>query len=317
MWLIVKRKKHGFTLIELLVVIAIIAILIALLLPAVQQAREAARRSSCKNNMKQLGLALHNYHDTHSIFPPGTIATRSGFAYTGTWCASSAMDSRASWTVLVLPFLENQNLYNSVNFEELFTTTSNLPGVSENDAVFQKSNKNYQCPSDPNSSSGVNNLNYLGVQGGGASTTSPSCSTVSGQRAFYVNGILFHNSNSRMRDVTDGTSNTFLVGETRYALTPTGRSDGVHIGWASGGRLGASGAPNVLAGAQLPINSVSGHGGDHDTINQQSRLFGSFHVGGCHFTLGDGSVRFISENIDLNTYFDLAQRADGRVIGEF
>tara|TARA_R110002095_G_scaffold9822_3_gene15048 strand:+ start:2065 stop:3015 length:951 start_codon:yes stop_codon:yes gene_type:complete len=316
MWLIVKQKKHGFTLIELLVVIAIIAILIALLLPAVQQAREAARRSSCKNNMKQLGLALHNYHDTHRVFPPGTIATRTGFSYSGTWCQSSAMDARASWTVQILPFLEDANLYNKLNLEALFTTTSNLPGVTANDDIFQKSNQNYQCPSDPNSGSGVNNLNYLGVQGGGES---PSCTTVSAQRVFHITGILFHNSNSRMRDVIDGTSNTFLVGETRYALTPTGRlpSDNVHIGWASGGRLGTSGAPNVLAAAQLPINSVSGHGGDHDTINQQSRLFGSFHVGGYHFTLGDGSVRFISENVDLNTYFDLAQRADGRVIGEF
>lgn len=120
-----------------------------------------------------------------------------------------------------------------------------------------------------------------------------------------------------MRDITDGTTNTFLVGETKYFLNPSSRGDGIHAGWASGTTLNISGNPYTMAAAQLQINSIAGHAGDHDTINQQSRLFGSFHVGGCHFTLADGSVRFVSENIDLNTYFILAQRADGNVVGEF
>ncbi|WP_339727105.1 DUF1559 domain-containing protein [uncultured Gimesia sp.] len=309
------RFRSGFTLIELLVVIAIIAILIALLLPAVQQAREAARRSTCKNNMKQLGLALHNYHDTHRSFPPGSISASSSFSFNGsTWCSTPTADARAPWTVMVLPYMDEAPRYNTFNFEGKFTTSSNVPGVTANHNAFKLGVNKYQCPSDPNSGSGVNNLNYFGVQGGG---TTPACSTQLGRRVFYTNGLLHHQSNVRIRDVTDGTTNTFLLAESKYGLNPQSRGDNIHAGWAAGTKLDASGNTYALVAAQLQINSVAGHAGDHDTINEFSRLFGSFHIGGCHVTLGDGSVRFISENMDLNTYHLLAQRNDGAVIGEF
>jgi len=309
--------RSGFTLIELLVVIAIIAILIALLLPAVQQAREAARRSTCKNNMKQLGLALHNYHDTHKTFPSGSISLGASFnPSTTNWCNSPSASPLAPWTVMILPYLDEGPRYNQFNFEGRFTISSNQPGVTVNDDEFKKSLNKYQCPSDPNSGSGVNNLNYFGVQGGGP-TSQISCSNVSGQRVFYINGLLFHNSKVQIRDIIDGTTNTFLLAESKYGLNPQSRSDGIHAGWASGTALNTSGNPYTLVAALLQINSIAGHAGTQDTIGKFSRLFGSFHVGGCHVTLADGSVRFISENIDINTYHILAQRADGQVVGEF
>ncbi len=308
-------KRSGFTLIELLVVIAIIAILIALLLPAVQQAREAARRSTCKNNMKQLGLALHNYHDTHRTFPPGSIAASPSFSFSGTtWCSAPLTNARAPWTVMVLPYMDEAPRYNTFDFESTFPTSSNVPGSTTNFNAFKRGLNKFQCPSDSNSGSGVNNLNYFGVQGGGPT---PVCSNQSGGRVFYINGMLHLNSNVRVRDVTDGTTNTFLLAESKYGLNPKSRGDGIHAGWASGTKLDSYGNPYTMVAAELQINSIPGHAGKQDTINQFSRLFGSFHVGGCHVTLGDGSVRFISENMDLNTYHLLAQRDDGEVVGEF
>jgi len=309
------RQRSGFTLIELLVVIAIIAILIALLLPAVQQAREAARRSTCKNNMKQLGLALHNYHETHRKFPPGSIAASSSFSFSASdWCSTPTTEARAPWTVLVLPYIDEAPRYNTFNLEGKFTTSSNVPGITANNNAFKLSLKKYQCPSDPNSGSGVNNLNYFGVQGGGED---PVCSTQSDNRVFYTNGILHHNSKTAIRDITDGTSNTLLLAESKYGLNPSSRGDGIHAGWAAGTKLDTSANPYTLVAARLQINSIPGHAGDHDTINEFSQLFGSFHIGGCHVTLADGSVRFLSENIDIDTYYLLAQKNDGQVIGEF
>lgn len=309
-----QRYRFGFTLIELLVVIAIIAILIALLLPAVQQAREAARRSTCKNNMKQLGLALHNYHETHRCFPSGSISAGAINVNSSTFCSSPNAEARAPWTVMILPLLDEANRYNTFNFEGRFTTSSNVPGVTANNDAFKLGLNKYQCPSSPNSGAGVNNLDYYGVQGGGPT---PACSNQSGGRVFYINGMMYHHSNTKIRDVTDGLTNTFMLAESKYGLNPKSRSDGIHAGWAAGTKIDTSGNTYTLVAAQLQINSVAGHAGDHDTINQFSRLFGSFHVGGCHVTLGDGSVRFISENLDLNTYHLLAQRADGQVVGEF
>ncbi len=149
-----KLTRRGFTLIELLVVIAIIAVLVALLLPAVQQAREAARRSACKNNMKQIGLALHNYHDTHSSFPPGYISDRPA-TNNSSWCRSSgpfpSSVQWAPWTVLILPFLDQAPVYNQMNFDIPFQATSNKMDTSTiNYQLVQDASPMtvYQCPSD-------------------------------------------------------------------------------------------------------------------------------------------------------------------------
>lgn len=306
--------RPAFTLIELLVVIAIIAVLIALLLPAVQQAREAARRSQCKNNLKQLGLALHNYHDTHRVFPPGSIVDS---PTTGTdWCISGGgttlTKTRAPWTVMILPYLDEAPLYHAFDLGQGFPTTSNTPGAATNNTLSEKSLSKLQCPSDPNSGAGVPNNNYYGVQGGGST---PNCKKSTGNRLFYINGILSVNSKNSTAQATDGTSNVFLLGETRYHLTPTGRPDSIHFSWATGTLLNTYAAPWNTAAAKEQINSIKGDGGTVDTLEMATRLFGSMHIGGCHFALADGSVHFVSENIDLNTYRQLGAMNDSAPVG--
>ncbi len=310
-----RNRQLGFTLVELLVVIAIIGILVALLLPAVQAAREAARRMSCTNNMKQLALALHNYHDVHKLFPPGNMTSNKMNFANANWCSSGGTaETRASWTVLILPFIEGQNQYARFDFGATFTSTSNVPGVAANDNEFKTNNPNFQCPSDPNSTPTNNNCSYFGVQGGGPT---PACSTQSGQRVFYLNGVLIHNGEIGMASLTDGSSNVFLLGESRYHLTKGGRSDGIVASWASGGKCDTWGMPLVCAAAKEQINSVATHGGKVDTLNIQSRLFGSFHPGGCNFALSDASVHFVPQTIDLNVYRQLAIRDDGLPSGGY
>ncbi|WP_237229124.1 DUF1559 domain-containing protein [Rubinisphaera sp. JC750] len=322
----VTRPRSAFTLIELLVVIAIIAILVALLLPAVQQAREAARRSSCKNQLKQLGLALQNYHDTHTVFPIGA-----GLA--GTSATGSAR--RAPWTVLILPFLEENAVYDEFNFSETFVGTFGDGGASaQNTAATNLPVDAFHCPSYP--AQDQLHTNYFGVMGGGPNNPSWAHASSHG-RAMWDNGMLFQNSKMRMRDCTDGTSNTMIVGETRYQLGPGGRSDSHRFGWASTMRGTSNNVPGTLAAAtDVKINGWDGDGnkgdtgfggstpGTRGTVNGnnaqhclQGRTFGSMHKGGAQFLLTDGSVHFLSENIDLGIYQNLAIRNDGQVLGEF
>ena len=213
-------SKRAFTLVELLVVIAIIGILIALLLPAVQAAREAARRSQCTNNVKQLSLAVHNYHDTFKRIPSGSLSADPVNYSTADWCSLSTPPRRgAPWTVLILPFIEQENLSNRFAMGEQFTATSNIVGSSTNDSLFDLNNAAFQCPSDPNSASDVNNCNYFGVQGGGPGSAL-SCGSNTDRRVFFVTGMMIHNGNLRFASVTDGTSNVFLIGETQVRPDP-------------------------------------------------------------------------------------------------
>ncbi|QDT98642.1 DUF1559 domain-containing protein [Gimesia aquarii] len=317
------RKRYGFTLIELLVVIAIIAILIALLLPAVQQAREAARRSDCKNRMKQIGLALHNYHETHRVFPSGSIVT-------STACPLPGSARRgATWTVMILPFLDDVPRYNSFNFEGTFAGIANETS-NTNEPQQIRPNSKYQCPSAPNAASAEPNSNYRGVQGGG-SEANASCTggSASNRRLFFKNGILFLNSSIKMRDVIDGTSNTFLVGESRWWFAVGQNSPyGTYFTWASSTRNASNSSHvNVVAAAVDPINTplvdyfpsdgpYTNHpAGIGAVVGTHTRCFGSWHVGGAHFTMADGSVQFVGENIDLALYRQLAQRQDGLPLG--
>ncbi|HWL08098.1 MAG TPA: DUF1559 domain-containing protein [Planctomicrobium sp.] len=315
-----KTRNRGFTLIELLVVIAIIAILVSLLLPAVQQAREAAKRAQCKNKIKQITLALHNYHDTHNVLPPGGISLLP-LSSGANWCTGGRNHNLASWTVMILPFLDDAPRYNNFTMGSAVRSyaTSAIGGVTS-DTEWNRPNSKFQCPSDPASLPAVNNINYLGVQGGGPT---PECSAMSD---FYRNGVLYANSNTNFSKITDGLTNVFMIGETKYALAPKGSQNSSSFSWASSIRVdtNSQASPVILAAAKNQINSIIGTGGsrknwasNQDTRYTSASLFGSFHTGGAHFGMGDGSVHFVSENINLDLYQQRAVRDDGLPIGGF
>lgn len=303
------RKRSAFTLIELLVVIAIIAILVALLLPAVQQAREAARRSSCKNNLKQIGLALHNYHDTHGVFPPSAIEGHG-------WTASA----------LMLPQLEQSAMHDQLNVDGRIDLAD--PDIL---ALARQPISVFMCPSaaEPNVQQNqeipvvvggttyrIAISNYLPISG----TNDLRCSSSKSAQ----NGMFFLNSNVRFRDVTDGTSNTFAFAE----RTTIGNSRGGT--WAAVRTDADSGGSGHLCG---PNNFEAIRDGSIPTRNSWSVINGtatyqfgpsSLHTGGVQVLMADGAVRFVSENIDatnnsspLSTYQKLGSRNDGEVIGEF
>ena len=285
------RSNRGFTLIELLVVIAIIAILIALLLPAVQQAREAARRSECKNNLKQMGLAIHNYHDTYRILPPGfnvDLVVANGASGNG----------GLGWSGSILPGIDQANLYNTLDFNADCGTGANEDAC----ATYLSA---YRCPSDTT----VSHRNHDGID---ARVPTSYLACFSGTRGSDseanvtdADGLFFLNSSIRMRDITDGTSNTIGVGECVNNFDEF--KDHFYIGSTSIG--GWDGAPReyseYVASTDVPMN----------TTNEVA--FGSMHVGGAQFLLMDGSVRFLSENMSRTIYSYLGSRADGEVIGDF
>ncbi|WP_437206853.1 DUF1559 family PulG-like putative transporter [Planctomicrobium sp. SH664] len=298
-----RKICRAFTLIELLVVIAIIAVLIALLLPAVQQAREAARRSACKNNMKQLGLAFHNYHDAYGQFPPGWIGRRTNYdPGSPNWCTGNSNKHQAPWTVLILPYLEQTGVYNNFDLDLPFSADGNETPMPN--AAAQVPMPIYLCPSDVSILVPVH-LSYIGVMGGGE----PDCSNGSGLRVFSRAGVLYANSSIKFRDLNDGSSNVYIVGESAYfpdAMSIPNR------GWASSPKMTASALPlvNAVALDQININL-----GVPTPATYNSRGFSSHHTGGCHMLYCDGSVRFMSQNIDLATYQNLANRDDALPIG--
>lgn len=291
-------RRTGFTLIELLVVIAIIAVLIALLLPAVQQAREAARRAQCRNQLKQIGLALHNYHDTVLSLPPGWIGVNAS--------GQAEVDGNNGWgwASKILPQIDQAPLYQSLNFSLSVMDVAHVNARVNPLSV-------YRCPSDvgPN----VWTMN----DGGGAAITQLATSSYVGSFGLsdiddcigqpapfrcVGEGSVFHNSLVRIADYTDGTSNTYLVGE---------RKTDVGLDWFSTwvGVIpqGEDNLVRILGTADHTPNHPAGHIDD----------FSSHHVGGAHFLMGDGAVRFISSNISETTFQSLATRAGGEVVGEF
>jgi len=299
--LVRNRVKTAFTLIELLVVIAIIAILIALLLPAVQQAREAARRTQCKNNLKQLALGLHNYHDTHGTFPPGHLYAghfdgnpRDGDGGTG-----------FSWMAMILPFVEQANLYNEFNFEFPLHNTGYPQAV--NNGLLAKRNLPFgRCPSDdaPEAlfyrGSGAHSYenaitSYVGAAGS-FNNSLGIAATAGTQGQIRRNGILMRDSSIRIRDIKDGTSNTIMVGERTFKVLPGDNQnrDRSHMyGSINEHRGFANGRSSFVTMTGLyPINPpLIGRWGSIETAAH------SLHTGGAQFALADGSVRFISENI--------------------
>jgi len=323
-----RGQSSGFTLIELLVVIAIIAILVALLLPAVQQAREAARRSSCKNNLKQLGLALHNYHDTFNTFPPAFVDGDPCYTSTTNDCASDApYENRNSlgWQTFILPYVEQPALYDQIGAQTGSFTRSwydaNGDGVLNDPIAASRTIiSNYNCPSDPmgginTKRSSLGKTNYLGNGGNGAARDS--------------NGTLFVNSKVLMRDITDGTSNTVMIAErsTQRDSDSITRCGTVVCNWNGGLWIGARTTNGGVPQGWYPgvvSNDVESYGGLTSTlINGGTATWGadwgssSSHKGGMQVTMSDGAVVFLSENINAETYRRLRNRRDGQVVGEF
>lgn len=348
------RPRTAFTLIELLVVIAIIAVLIALLLPAVQQAREAARRTQCKNNLKQIGLALHNYHDMANAFPPGYIYNpNTGAPWLG-W----------SWQTMLLPQFDQAPLYNQMSSAVSPSMNSGMPSTISWTAT-QTTMAALRCPSDvgsevvptidipgPNTAANtpgtrvaaVNNYgrsNYFGVVGfNGTNSTSAVTSGLAAGTTVTTSvfrGSFGENSRMGLRDMTDGSSNVVVVGE-RYtpSLNPTTATEnGIGHGiWAGAGSRGGTGG--TVFGQALVLGDVAGLATVRNAAPAATAVayglnannggvaprgptsgFGSMHTGGGHFLMGDGAVRFLSDNVDLVLYRNLGTVNDGNTIGEF
>jgi prepilin-type N-terminal cleavage/methylation domain-containing protein len=297
----------GFTLVELLVVIAIIGTLVGLLLPAVQTAREAARRSACGNKLRQLGVGLHNHESGQRRFPPGAMLLKSGLACNLSDATTQEMG--APWSVLVLPQIEGLDRYQAyTNIQAKFCSRQQYLGMGGNANAQFRPNPQFQCPSDPNSTSSVFNTNYHACMGGGAPADA-ACSNTSA-RYFFKNGIFFAESATRIKDITDGTSKVFLLGETKYARHPAADLAN-SLSWDSAMTPGAGAEPSGHTAAVNAINSST-----HDPAKTISwgvftSTFGSNHPGGCHFVMADASVRFLSQDIALDVYRRLGERDSG------
>lgn len=331
------RRKSGFTLIELLVVIAIMAILVALLLPAVQQAREAARRTQCKNNLQQIGFALHSYYNSFETLPPGVV-NRTGPI------SQSPEGYHHGWMIAILPYLDAPLLADAID-----------PLVSIYDEKNLKARKivvsSYLCPSDPASTRSIPENKEVAL-----SNYCGNHHHTSGLIDTNNHGVLFLNSHVRYKDIYDGSSKTLLVGEAMRSPEDLGWASGTRSSLRNGG-LSINQTPAGSAYYNDPLfkmpkaidedeSFASGYGseamgmgyGEEDPEggeiagSQPVRPpspetpsgfaydpggFGSPHTGGAQFLMCDGSARFLSENIDPSVFKHLLDRADGVDVGEF
>lgn len=307
-----QRRVAGFTLIELLVVIALIAVLVALLLPAVQQAREAARRTQCRSNLKQFGLAINNYHAAYNVFPIGAGSMRNA-------CPLSGIEGtieRAPWTILILPYLDQQVIYDKVDMGGSFAGLARNT-TAKNFAIQYSTTAPsvFQCPSDATSFEFKSN--YIGCAGGGDSTQAWCYALADPTRVFFNNGLFFLNSGVRSRDCTDGTSQTYAIGESIWMVGPPIPKDKWHS-WATGMRYNDTTYPgewpswNTLFSAVDPINYAIFPAPSY-TILMCS--VSSVHPGGCHMLFADGGVRFLNESLSLPVHRALGARDDGQPVG--
>jgi len=325
-----RARRVGFTLIELLVVIAIIAILIALLLPAVQQAREAARRTQCKNNLKQFGLAMHNYHDVANCFPYGHQQEVAG-----------ASHRRDCWFQRILPYVEQTALYNAyeadrTEYVHMIASSTTLGYIAKTPIAM------FSCPSDPTNpgygASGTTTAfqgNYVVCAGPGTTTIANNIITVTAPdvgASTDAGGLFCRNKKLGIASCTDGTSNTLLGGEgiiRGNGSTATWGELGGYWGGAPHGSFGFSVAepPNTpvpdrvysckmttfpAAPKQAPCENGNAGG-----LTGRYAFARSFHTGGVTVAMADGAVRFVSDNLDKQTWIKLGMRADGLTVGEF
>ncbi len=317
------RRPIGFTLIEMMVVIAIIMMLIALLLPAVQQAREAARRGQCKNNLMQIGLALQNYAHSHGRLPPGTVnptgpivegpagyqplspggppvSVNSTLPAEGIGGANPIPKGppiyHMGWIVQILPYLDQRNIYHKIDFSVgVYDSRNALPVAALVPAL--------RCPSSPDG--GSTGTNYAGCH-----------HAVEAPIDVDNNGVLFLNSSVQFDDIKDGLSHTALAGEKLI--------NAEYLGWASGTRA-------TLRNGGLPVNSepfsgtrpqAAPPGGPQPGDPKQPPAakvggFNSMHSGGVQFVLGDGSVKFMSNNVAMSILRNLIHRSDGNLPSEW
>jgi prepilin-type N-terminal cleavage/methylation domain-containing protein len=332
--------RRGFTLIELLVVIAIIAILVALLLPAVQQAREAARRTQCRNNLKQLGLALHNYHDTAGVFPMGNVAPDAA-----TWRG-------ASWMVRILPMIDQGPAYNQMTFTDtdwtmqssrinrnwsvvntLRVTGLNCPSSSMSAVRSQATNSATTALGAPSTLT-YQLVNYVGIAGSyDDMATGVCCPVPSSWTSYYrsnYNGILVASNGTYAQarpvgiaGIVDGTSNTVMVGEQSQfnvdtatgQLTKDWRACNHDGGAWSGGAGGDGDWWLNMTVVRATINSKAGNNGNEAPYYRHTRIL-SAHTGGAHVLISDGAVKFLSENMDAVTWYRACSRNDNQVAGD-
>lgn len=327
------HRRFAFTLIELLVVIAIIAILVALLLPAVQQAREAARRSTCKNNLKQLVLALHNYHSTYTVFPPGSVNGRGDNPNGAHGSGTAAIGG--SWILMLLADIEQ-----SAMFDDFMTIANERPEVldwlgngvytAQGMDVGSKQINSMLCPSHPKNKEQFANgtgLEHLARGNYAANYGKAGYGRIHTNNG-SVGGVFGNNSSIGMRDIIDGTSNTLALSELKFRLQDASgpsRQDtrGTWAYGVMGGNIFStqtgpnSSTPDGIWGCRsFPVEDMQciQIGSPYTEMYSAAR---SYHIGGVQGAMTDGSVRFFSENIDLTLWQALGTRGGREVVGDF
>jgi prepilin-type N-terminal cleavage/methylation domain-containing protein len=320
-----RRFTGGFTLVELLVVIAIIGTLVGLLLPAVQAARESARRSQCINNFKQIALGLQGYHDARKVLPPAatggtTNGADGGTAITGAWFTSWTPPTDWSFHVRILPFMEFQELYNRVDFSKSYGDSSTNANGSRNNSLLLAKVPTFLCPSavsqfgqvtnygvTPNTFNNIDTSCFtshvMGINGPLGTNAATGTTYISGvyntNQAIARQGVLFANSQIPFSKITDGLSNTLMLGERSWTGAVNFRC------WTRGGMNGGQYTVSSM-NVNNPINATAYNGS-----NIQDVSFGSQHPAGAVFATVDGAVTFLSDSIDSTSYRALASR-DGR-----